>query len=142
MRRDNAVPDIETLKAVVGNRLHVMADYSRMVVKEVYKEELKNAGGDFRCVIKPLRPLMLRAEECLSDFERGALRDLLGHSKPLEIVYRFRLQLHEIYRQRSSSRENLLKALQDWCRQADATGIKALRNFTTTLRGYTLQQSV
>jgi len=140
--RAKLAPDIETLKAVVGSRLHVMADYSRMVVKEVYKEELKNAAADIRRFIKPLRPLMLQAEECMNEFERGALRDLLRHSKPLEIVYRFRLQLHEIYRQRSSSREHLLKSLQDWCQRAEATGIKALEDFARTLRGYTSRQTV
>ena len=137
--RAKPVPDFETLKAVAGNRLHVMADYSRMVVKRVHKEELHNAAADIRGVIKSLRPLLLRAEERLSEFERGRLRDALAHSKPLEIVYGFRLQLQEIYEQRAASREKLLVSLQDWCQEAEATGIKALEDFAQTLRGYTPQ---
>ena len=139
VNRAKLVPDIETLKAVAGNRLHVMADYSRMVVKRVHKEELRNAAADIRGVIKSLRPLLLRAEECLSEFERGTLSDALAHSKPLEIVYGFRLQLQEIYKQRTTSRENLLDSLQDWCQCAEATGIQALEDFAQTLRGYTPQ---
>ncbi|MCZ6895290.1 MAG: transposase [Gammaproteobacteria bacterium] len=137
--RTKPVPDFETLKAVVGNRLHVMAEYGRMVVKRVHKEELRNAAADIRRVLKPLRPLMLRAEERLNDLERGTLRDALAQSKPLEVVYRFRLQLQEIYEQRTASRESLLDSLQEWCRHAEATGIKALEDFAQTLRGYTLQ---
>jgi stearoyl-CoA desaturase (Delta-9 desaturase) len=133
------VPDFETLKAVAGNRLHVMADYSRIVIKRVYKEELRNAAADIRGVIKSLRPLLLRAEERLSEFERGTLRDALAHSRPLEIVYGFRLQLQEIYQQRTASREKLLHSLQDWCQRAEATGIQALEDFAQTLRGYTPQ---
>ena len=137
--RAKPVPDVETLKAVVGNRLHVMADYGRMVVNRVHKEELRNAAADIRRVLKPLRPLMLCAEERLNDLDRGTLRIALAHSKPLEVVYRFRLQLQEIYKQRTASRESLLDSLQEWCQRAEATGIKALEDFAETLRGYTPQ---
>ena len=137
--RAKRVPDFETLKAVVGNRLHVMADYGRMVVNRVHKEELRNAATDIRRVLKPLRPLMLCAEERLNDLDRGTLRLALAHSKPLEVVYRFRLQLQEIYKQRTASRESLLDSLQEWCQRAEATGIKALEDFAETLRGYTPQ---
>ena len=139
VNRAKPVPDFETLKAVAGNRLHVMADYSRMVVKRVHKEELRNAAADMRGIIKSLRPLLLRAEERLSEFERGTLRDALAYSKPLEVVYGFRLQLQEIYKQRTPNRENLLDSLQDWCQRAEATGIQALEDFAQTLRGYTPQ---
>jgi stearoyl-CoA desaturase (delta-9 desaturase) len=33
-----------------------------------------------------------------------------------------------------------LQSLQEWCRQAEATGIKALQEFAHFLRGYTLQR--
>ena len=131
--------DFETLKAVAGNRLHIMADYGRMVVKRVHKEELKNARADMRNVLKPLGSLMLRAEERLNEFERGALQAALAHSSRLEVVYGFRQRLQEIYEQRAASRESLLDLLQEWCRQAEATGIKALEDFAQMLRGYTPQ---
>jgi stearoyl-CoA desaturase (delta-9 desaturase) len=131
--------DFETLKAVAGSRLHIMADYGRMVMKRVHREELRNARADLRRMLKPLGPLLLRAEERLNDRERGALRDALAHSGPLQTVYGFRQRLQEIYEQRAASRENLLTLLQDWCRQAEATGIQALEDFAQTLRRYTPQ---
>lgn len=132
-------PDLETLKAVVSNRLHVMADYSRIVVKRVHREEVRHAGSATRRLLKPSRRLLLRAEDMLSEGERGALADALAHSKPLEVVYGFRLQLQAIYEQRAAERDKLLEALQDWCHRAEQTGIQALEDFAQKLRGYSLQ---
>ena len=132
-----AAVDFETLKAVAGNRLHVMADYGRMVVKRVHKEELRRAEPNVRPQLKPVRRLLLRADERLNDSERGTLRDALRHSQALEVVYGYRQRLQAIYEQRAASRENLLKLLQEWCQQAETTGIQALQDFAQTLRGYT-----
>ncbi len=131
--------DVETLKAVAGSRLHVMADYGRMVLKRVHREELKRAPAAQRSRLKPLKPLLLRAEERLNESERYALVGGLAESKPLEVVYSFRQQLQSIYEQRTASRERLLDLIQEWCQQAEATGIKALEDFARTLRAYTPQ---
>ena len=130
--------DFETLKAVAGNRLHVMADFGRMVVKRVHREELAKAGADLKPALKPLRRLLLRAEERLNDAERDRLQSTLPLSQPLAVVYGFRQRLQDIYEQRAASKENLLNLLQDWCQQAETTGIQALQDFARTLRGYTL----
>ncbi|MEQ8662491.1 MAG: transposase [Gammaproteobacteria bacterium] len=136
--RAKATADFETLKAVVSSRLHIMADYGRMVVKRVHRDELRNAGGEVRGKLKPLGQLLLRDDERLNEGERGALEEALTLSSSLEVVYRFRQQLQAIYEQRSASRENLLALLQDWCQRAEKTGIQALQDFSRTLRGYTL----
>ncbi len=136
--RAKAAPDLETLKAVVSNRLHIMADYGRMVVKRVHRDELRNAAGDVRGKLKPLGRLLLRDDQRLNADERGALEEALSLSNSLEVVYSFRQQLQAIYEQRSASREKLLALLQDWCQRAEKTGIQALQDFSQTLRGYTL----
>lgn len=130
--------DFETLKAVVGSRLHVMADYGRMVVKRVHREEVRNAPNEMRGKLKPLGRLMLRADERLNELERGALQEALSLSQRLEVVYGFRQRLQAIYEQRSASRESLLNLLQEWCQQAEKTGIQALQDYARILRGYTL----
>jgi len=136
--RAKSAPDFETLKAVVSNRLHIMADYGRMVVKRVHRDELRNAAGDVRGKLKPLGQLLLRDDQRLNADERGALEEALSLSSSLEVVYSFRQQLQAIYEQRSASREKLLALLQDWCQRAEKTGIQALQDFSHTLRGYTL----
>ena len=132
-----AMPDVETLRAVVSNRLHIMADYGRMVIKRVHREEVRQAAPAERDRLAPLARLMLRADERLAPDERGHLEVALSQSPALAVVYRFRQQLQDIYEQRSASRERLLQMLQDWCTQAERTGIEALQEFARTLRGYT-----
>ena len=129
-------PDLDTIKAVVGNRLHVMADYGRMVVKRVHREQLGTVGSELRGDLKPLRPLLLRARERLDAAERDRLEAALERNTTLAVVYRFREQLQAIFEQRNESRERLLDLLQDWCQQAERTGIDALRDFAATLRAY------
>ena len=134
---DKPAADFETLSAIVGSRLHVMADFSRMVIKRVHREEVRNASHDARWKRKPLVPGMVRADERLNEAERGALRDALRQSERLEVVYSFRQRLQAIYEQRSESREALLRLIQEWCQQAETTGIQALQDYARILRGYT-----
>ncbi|MGR6036166.1 MAG: DesA/ISL3 alpha bundle tail domain-containing protein, partial [Candidatus Nitrosoglobus sp.] len=56
-------------------------------------------------------------------------------------VYRFRQQLQEIWSRAWSSQEAILQALQEWCRQAEQSGIKALEDFALSLRSYSLQHT-
>ncbi|WP_373509519.1 transposase, partial [Thiocapsa sp.] len=54
-------------------------------------------------------------------------------------VYQFRERLQEIWDRKAPSQEALLNALQDWCQQAEATGIQALERFSQNLRGFALK---
>ena len=47
--------------------------------------------------------------------------------------------LQQLWKERAATQESLLHALQEWCRQAESTGIKALEDFAFSLRGYVLQ---
>lgn len=139
-RSKNTV-DFDTLKAVVSNRLHVMADYGRLVVKQVHQEEIRKAAAGERGKLKPLAKLMVRADERLSEHDRGALDEALSLSPALAVVYGFRQKLQEIYEQRNENRESLLNSLQEWCQQAEQTGIRALEDYASMLRGYTLARA-
>jgi len=47
-------------------------------------------------------------------------------------------KLQDIWQRSATTQEHLLHALQEWCREAEATGIKALQDFSQKLRTYTL----
>ncbi|MGH8592306.1 MAG: DesA/ISL3 alpha bundle tail domain-containing protein [Gammaproteobacteria bacterium] len=44
-----------------------------------------------------------------------------------------------MWQEKTATQEALHSALQDWCRRAEQTGIRALVEFAHSLRGYTLQ---
>jgi stearoyl-CoA desaturase (delta-9 desaturase) len=130
--------DGDTLAAVIANRLQVMAQYARHVIGAVYREEVAKAHGAYRTMLRHAKRLLVREESLLSDESRHRLETVLQTNQALETVYEFRRRLQAIWKQRTASQESLLAALQDWCRQAEATGIRALQDFSRTLRSYSV----
>ncbi|MBW8054394.1 MAG: acyl-CoA desaturase [Nitrospira sp.] len=133
--------DLETVKAVVANRFQVMAGFARDVLKRVHREELKKANPADRdgwMSLKRAKRLMLREATLLDDASRRWLAEALEGYKSLQTVYVMKQKLQAIWQRSAATHELLLQALDDWCRQAEATGIHALREFSHKLRTYSL----
>jgi stearoyl-CoA desaturase (delta-9 desaturase) len=113
--------DIDTLKAVLTHRFQVLAHYSQDVIMPVLREERRRAGQAGRDVLKRVRSLLVRDTTLIDS---------------LQVVYQFRLKLQGIWAKSTASQKELLESLQEWCRQAEATGIDALRDFVKHLKGY------
>lgn len=129
--------DLDTVRAVVLGRLQVMADYARRVVWPVLRQESRpRLAGRFS--LRQARRLLVRDAALLDDQARGRLEQLLACCQRLRTVYQFRQQLQAVWERQVASHEQLRTALQDWCAQAEATGIQALEQFARRLRGYGL----
>ena len=137
--RDKQVIDLDTLRAVVLGRLYVMADFGRNVVAPVLREELRKADDSRRRVLKRTKVLLLREEARLDDRDRARLRSALDMSQALCTVYEFRMSLQSLWNRTTVSHEKLLASLQDWCAQAEASGIQVLQEFAQSLRGYSMR---
>ena len=74
----------------------------------------------------------------MDDVMRARLDGVLAISQRLRTVYQFRQGLQSIWTERAANQAHLIKALQEWCAQAEATGIQALEDFAQRLRGYSL----
>lgn len=133
--------DMETLRAVVVSRMHVFARYTKDVLKPVTREELCRDAGHCRRLVRRSQRLLAREGGRLDDAARTRLEEILGQNETLATVYRFRERLQEIWERRTQNQEALLHALQDWCRQAESTGIQALAQFAQSLRGFSLKAS-
>ncbi|MEJ2760818.1 MAG: transposase [Gammaproteobacteria bacterium] len=130
--------DLDTVRAVISNRMHVMAQYTRDVVSRVVKEEKTRADKASRRLFKRSKRLLTRHELLMDSRARQRLNAALDRSRSLQVVYEYSQRLQAIWHQKTASQEWLLKALQDWCYQAEQTGIQALADFARRLRGYTL----
>jgi stearoyl-CoA desaturase (delta-9 desaturase) len=51
-------------------------------------------------------------------------------------MHQMRVELGAIWERSHSTRDQLLQQLQDWCTRAEASGIKALQDFSLRLRRY------
>lgn len=131
--------DYDTVSAVISNRLHVMSDYAREVVADVYKDELRKTNVARRRLLRRGRKLLHRADVLLDSNAQSRLEDILAQSDTLKVVYEFRQRLQNIWQEKTATRDSLVQHLQEWCRQAEETGIEALEEFARHIRAYTLE---
>ena len=137
--------DLETVKAVIANRFQIMARFSREVMKRVHREELEKADRTDKenwALLKKAKRLMVREATLLDEGSRKWLREALDDNKTLNTVYAMKQKLQDIWQRSATTQENLLHALEEWCKQAEATGIQSLREFSQKLRYYSTPQAL
>jgi stearoyl-CoA desaturase (delta-9 desaturase) len=133
--------DIDTVRAVVTARFHVMAQFTRDVLHHVHREELKKADPSDReswALLKRAKRLMVREAALLDDAARTGLSRVLEINTTFKTVYAMKQKLADIWQRSAATQEHLRRAIEDWCHQAEATGIKALQEFSFKLRSYRL----
>jgi stearoyl-CoA desaturase (delta-9 desaturase) len=136
--------DLETVKAVITARFVVMAQFAREVMARVHRDELRNLDPNDKTrltLLKPIRRLMVREPRLLDEAARIRLQKALEQNQALHTVYAMKQKLADVWQRSATTQENLIQALQDWCHEAEATGIHALREFSNKLRTYSLVQA-
>ena len=136
--------DLETVKAVITARFVVMAQFAREVMARVHRDELRNLDPNDKTrltLLKPVRRLMVREPRLLDEAARVRLQKALEQNQTLHTVYTMKQKLADVWLRSATTQENLIQALQDWCHEAEATGIHALREFSNKLRTYSLVQA-
>jgi stearoyl-CoA desaturase (delta-9 desaturase) len=141
--RASTVIDGDTLRAVVLNRFHVLKLYGRRVLAPVLHGEHGDDVGFTRRQLGRVRRLMIRedsdAQLRADPHTRQWLETALERSPKLRTVYQFMQQLRTLSGQTTGKNEGDLKRLQAWCADAEASGIRALREFARQLQAYTTQ---
>lgn len=131
------VMDMDTVKAIISSRLHVMESYARKVIKPVHAIELKSAS-EHRATLRKAAGDLTKVDRLLDDAGRQRVAAALARSEALQTVYDLQNQLQDIWHKAGASHDALLQALQDWCKQAESTGIDCLAEFAARLKGYHL----
>jgi len=129
--------DLDTIKAVFANRLHVMANYAKQVTLPVLREQT-SADNICSTTLKKAKALLIREQSLLDDRSLRELTKVLSQNQQLQTIYNFRLQLQQVWGRASASHEALVQGLKEWCAQAESTGIKVLEDFARSLRRYSL----
>jgi len=130
--------DLDTLRAVIVNRMHVLREYSRKVTLPVLRAERARDRSESR-LKRGVRKLLVRHPRLLDESGARRLKEILDHNPTLRTVHEFRERLQLLWSGASASNERLLGQLKDWCAQAEASGVKVLQDFAMSLRGYALQ---
>lgn len=125
--------DFDTLQAVITHRYDVLAKYAKSM-KQVYAEELAKLQD--RAKFAGLKRWLAVDGRQLPGELRGRLDAMLAQSHPLATLYNMRKELMELWNRTNTSREQLVKDLQDWCQRAEASGIRQLQEISLRLRSY------
>ncbi|MGA7799587.1 MAG: fatty acid desaturase [Gammaproteobacteria bacterium] len=133
--------DMDTARAVVRNRFHVLKLYGRQVVEPVLRSERRTAGDGSRLRLARIRTLMTREDVQLDDHGRELLQGALARSQRLQTVYAFKQQLKTLWERSAQDQAKRVQRLQTWCMDAERSGIHVLQEFARNLRGYTLQDA-
>lgn len=128
--------DLENVRAVIVNRMHVLRDYSRNVTLPVFREELRNAGG---VLSGRVRKLLVREPALLDVQARSRLSEVLASNQALKTVHEFRERMAVMWSGAHMSNEKLIQHLRELIAQAEASRIKVLQDFANTLRSYSVQ---
>ncbi|HEX7719477.1 MAG TPA: fatty acid desaturase [Woeseiaceae bacterium] len=129
--------DIENLRAIMVNRMHVLRDYTKQVTMPALRRERAVAAGNE--ALRRAKKLLVRRPQLLDEGSRHRLYELLSEHATLQTVYDFREKLRTIWTATNVSNERLLQQLRDWCAEAEASGIQVLEDFAARLRSYRLQ---
>jgi stearoyl-CoA desaturase (delta-9 desaturase) len=131
--------DIDTLKAIIAHRFQLMARYSREVIVPVLQEEKKRAGKAGRLLLRRAKTALVRDASIMQASHKRCLATVLENFHSLRVIYQFRMKLQDIWSRSTASQKELLDALQEWCQQAEATGIETLKRFSLRLKTWVPQ---
>ncbi|WP_282296732.1 fatty acid desaturase [Stenotrophomonas sp. PS02289] len=139
VRPNIAVPDAETLKALLSHRFQAMTDYQRNVFVPALREEAALAGAKLRKLLpRRMRHGLVNDGRWLKPACRAELNSWVEQRPRIRVLVEHRARLSALLEARSNDAAERLKALQAWCQDAEASGIAALQAYAARLKGYAL----
>jgi stearoyl-CoA desaturase (delta-9 desaturase) len=126
--------DERAMNALFRQRLHVLRAYAREVALPVCREL---ARREPRGALPPhASRLIVRHPAVLADEARRRLRELLARYEVLRRVVEKRDALQLLWNEAAVNQARAAAQLREWCRDAEASGIGALREFARRLPAY------
>jgi stearoyl-CoA desaturase (Delta-9 desaturase) len=139
IRPNIAVPDADTLKALLSHRFQAMTDYQRNVLKPALREEAAATGAKLRQLLpRRLRRGLVDDGRWLKPDAREQLRSWVEQRPRMRMLVEHRARLSALLEARSHDAAERLRQLQQWCHEAEASGVAALQAYAARLKGYAL----
>jgi stearoyl-CoA desaturase (delta-9 desaturase) len=140
VRPNIPAPDADTLKALLAVRFQAMTDFQRDVLKPALREEASAAGAKLRALLpRKLRRGLADDGRWLKPDARAKLQAFVAQRPRIGALVEHRRRLAAVLGARSHDASERLHALQAWCHEAEASGIRALQEFSMRLKGYSLR---
>ncbi len=118
------------MKAVIANRFQVMSHYYKAVIKPILKQERRMQS-------LPRAGRLLRLEpRLLTQKAKIRLQQILASCEQLQLVYQHQQALQNVWLKAARTQKELVEALQQWCHQAEESGLDVLKQFAQQLKNY------
>jgi fatty-acid desaturase len=131
--------DVETVQAIANNRFDIMRQYRKRVMEPVLRQHRSLMDDEISPRYRKLRKLLSREVTLIHPTEKQHLDEVLSRHDILRQIYEKSHELQALWRQRGLKPQEKLQALMDWCRDAEASGIRYLEEFAAHLRAYSLR---
>ena len=138
VRPNISMPDAETLKALLAHRFQASTDYYRKVMLPLLREGREQGNNSIRALPRKLRKGLADGGRWLDHDARLHLQAWVQQHPKLATVVEFRGRLAVVLEARGNDAAATLVALREWCVAAEATGVRALQDFSARLKGYAL----
>ena len=142
IREQIETPDQETLRAVVSYRFQIFKRYFKEVTLPVVRQEVGKAQESAAGLGRRLRKGLANDGRWLDEGSRQRLGQWLADNPMAATVVEYRQRLTDLINRSGKSSQVMLESLQQWCQEAERSGIASLEQFARSLRGYTLEPSV
>ena len=129
-------PDMDALRSILINRMHVLRHYRKSVTVPVLRWEARQVGGKARKPLRRAKRCLTRHPSLLDHRSRERLAELMEKYPSLKTVMEYRNELKALWEGTDLSNERLLAELTRWCGRAEASGIQALEDFSAYLKSF------
>ncbi|MEO9585821.1 MULTISPECIES: fatty acid desaturase [Marinobacter] len=133
--------DVETVQAITNSRFDIMRQYRKRVMEPVLRQQKAVMDEEIRPRYRSLKRLLSREVTLIKPKEKEHLEIALESNAVLRQIYEKSNELQELWRRRGLKPQEKLHALMEWCREAEASGIRYLEDFAAHLRAYSLRPS-
>jgi stearoyl-CoA desaturase (delta-9 desaturase) len=127
--------DLETVRAVIVNRMNVLREYTCNVTVPVFRAEFRAARGTLS---RRVKTLMVREPVLLDETAKLKLSEALATHQALKTVHEYRERLRVMWNGSAMSNEKLLQHLKEWIANAEASRIQVLEEFAARLKSYAM----
>jgi len=140
-RENVAMPDIETVRALLAHRFVVMREYFSGVLMPVLREEANRAGDKMALAGIRLKRAIASDGRWLEPEARERLSHWVRERPSMAMLVDYQRRLSETLERSGRNGTAMVEALQAWCEDAERSGVAALEDFSRRIKSYQLVQT-
>ena len=129
-------PDLDKLRAIIVNRMHVLRAYTHRVTLPVLKRDLESLGENANSILRVARRLLSWQPHMLDEGSRRKLAELRDRHPRFQTALQFQKELKSLWEGAHTSNERLLADFREWCARAEQSGIHGLQEFVAYLKSF------